>query len=49
MNKYNALHINRCCCIYAIGIFKIPGAISSSLPQIDTSMMGTVSLKSQNS
>ena len=49
MNKHNALHINRYCCIDAISIFKNLGTISSSLPQFDKSMMGTVSLKSQNS
>ncbi len=42
------IHI-KYCCIDAINIFKNPGAISSSLPQIDKSMMGTASIKSQNS
>ena len=32
-----------------LDIFNNPGAISSSLSQIDKCMMGTVSLKSQNS
>ena len=49
MNKYNVIYIIKYCCIDSISIFSNPGAISSSLSQIDTFMMGTVSLKSQNS
>ena len=45
MNKYNVIYINKYCCIDAISIFNNPGAISSSLYQIDKCMMGTVSLK----
>ncbi len=52
MHTYEQLPCNiliNYCCIDAIYIFKNPGAISSSLPQIDKSMTGAVSLKSQNS
>ena len=49
MNKYNVIYIIKYCCIDAISIFNNPGAISSSLSQIDKCMVGTVSLKSQNS
>ena len=49
MNKYNVIHIIKYYCIDAISIFNNPGAISYSLSQIGKYMMGTVSLKSQNS
>ncbi len=49
MNKYNAIYITKYSCIDAISIFNNPRAISSSLSQIAKYMMGTVSLKSQNS
>ena len=49
VNKYNVIYIIKYSCIDAISIFNNPGAISSSLSQIDKYMMGTVSLKSQNS
>ena len=48
MNKYNVIII-KYSCIDAISIFNNPEAISSSPSQIDKYMMGTVSLKSQNS
>ena len=48
MNKYNVLYIIKHC-IDAICIFNNPGAISSSLSEIEKYTMGTVSLKSQNS
>ena len=49
MNKYNVIYIIKYYCIDAISIFNNPGAISSSLSQSGKNMMGTVSLKSQNS
>ena len=49
MNKYNVLYIIKYCCIDAINIFNNPGAISSSLSEIEKYTMCTVSLKSQNS
>ena len=49
MNKYNVIYIIKYNSIDAISIFNNPGAISSSLSQIDKYMMGTVSLMSQNS
>ena len=49
MNKYNVIYITKYSCIDAISIFNNLGAISSSPSQIDKYMMGTVSLKSQNS
>ena len=49
MNKYNVIYIIKYYCIDAISIFNNPGAISSSLSQIGKYMVGTVSLKSQNS
>ena len=48
MNKYDAIYIIKYWCFDAISIFKNLGAISYSLPQIDTSMMGTFSVKSHN-
>ena len=48
MNKYNVIYIIKYSFIDAIIIFHNPGAISSSPSQIDKHMMGTVSLKSQN-
>ena len=48
-NKYNVIYIIKYYCIDAISIFTNPGAITSSLSQIGKNMMGTVSLKSQNS
>ena len=49
MNKYNVIYINKYSCIDVISVFNNPGAISSPLSQIAKYMMGTVSLKSQNS
>ena len=51
MNKYNVIYIIKYSCIDVIGFFNNPGpgAISSSLSQIDKYLMGTVDLKSQNS
>ena len=49
VNKYNVIYIIKYSCIDEISIFNNPGAISSSLSQIDKYMMGTVSLKYQNS
>ena len=52
MHTYEQIQCNihvKYCCIDHINIFKNPGAISSYLPQINKSMMGAVSLKSQNS
>ena len=51
MNKYNVIYIIKYSGIDAISIFNNPGpgAISSSLSQIDIYMMATVSLKSLNS
>ena len=46
MHTYEQITCNihiKCCCIDAINIFKNPGAISSSLTQIDESMLGSVS------
>ncbi len=47
MNNYNVIYLIKYSCIDAIIIFHNPGAISSSLSQIDKYMMGTVSLKFQ--
>ena len=49
MNKYNVIYKMKYCCNDAVSVFNNPGAISFSLSQIDKFMMGTVSLKSQNS
>ena len=49
INKYNVIYKIKYSCIDAISIFNNPEAISPSLSQIDKYMMGTVSLKSQNS
>ena len=49
INKYNVIYIIKYYCIDAISIFNNPGANSASLSQIGKYMMGTVSLKSQNS
>ena len=52
MNNYNVIYIIKYSCIDAISIFNNPGAISSPPSQIQwliNIMMGTVSLKSQNS
>ncbi len=50
MNKYNVILCTiKYSCIDAIIIVHNPGAISSSPSQIDKHMMGTVSLKYQNS
>ena len=51
MHTYEQIPCNihiKYCYIDVINIFKNPGAISSSLPEIDKSMTGAVSLKSQN-
>ncbi len=49
MNKYHVIYILNTVALMQLIFSKYPGAISSSLPQIDKSRTGAVSLKSQNS